>query len=369
MSEESFVPGLAVLRVTAIEIIPQATIVGREIRLRQIARWSDADGAAMEQTGDLIIARFDRTQSTQSIDIDSLKNTLEAAGVNLGAMNFAGAMVCKVTRSGSRLDAEMEQAIAAVQQANATTRPAAAPIGLTAPAPASAADAGGTTSGAGRSLRELITNDMSDCLSVSVESLQIHFRAEDEKLVNLAEPLFQFDVEPQKLRKLGDVTWNVTISTATGKQKVSVPANVRMWQEQLITTRPMAFRQVIGEEDVTERRVLLDRLSDHPSLGKAQVVGQQAARDLSPGTVLTGRMIEAVQMARVGQLVTVLVELNRVQVTWVAEARESGSLGQTIRVRKPATRDEFSVVLTGPQQAKLIGPAGERLVARLAART
>jgi flagella basal body P-ring formation protein FlgA len=319
----------------------------------------------MEQTGDLIIARFDRTQSTQSIDIDSLKNTLEAAGVNLGAMNFAGAMVCKVTRSDSRLDAEMEQAIAAVQQAGATTRPAAAPIGLT----ASAADAGGTASGVGRSLRELITNDMSDCLSVSIESLQIHFRAEDEKLVNLAEPHFQFDVEPQKLRKLGDVTWNVTISTATGKQKVTVPANVRMWQEQLITTRPMAFRQVIGEEDVTERRVLLDRLSDYPSLGKAQVVGQQAARDLSPGTVLMGRMIEAVQMARVGQLVTVLVELNRVQVTWVAEARESGSLGQTIRVRKPATRDEFSVVLTGPQQAKLIGPAGERLGARLAART
>jgi hypothetical protein len=78
---------------------------------------------------------------------------------------------------------------------------------------------------------------------------------------------------------------------------------------------------------------------------------------LNPGTVLTGRMIEAVEVARIGQLITVAVEFGRVQVTWIAEARESGALGQTIRVRKPGTREEFSVLLTGPQQAKLIGSA------------
>ena len=68
-------------------------------------------------------------------------------------------------------------------------------------------------------------------------------------------------------------------------------------------------------------------------------------------------MIEAVQVARVGQLINVMVEQGHVQLKWVAEARESGSYGQTIRVRKPNSRDEFSVLLTGPQQGKLISPS------------
>ena len=58
--------------------------------------------------------------------------------------------------------------------------------------------------------------------------------------------------------------------------------------------------------------------------------------------------------ARVGQLINVLVQQGGVQLKWVAEARESGAYGQTIRVRKPGTRDEFSILLTGAQQGKLI---------------
>ena len=52
-------------------------------------------------------------------------------------------------------------------------------------------------------------------------------------------------------------------------------------------------------------------------------------------------MIEAVQLAKVGQLVNVIVTQGHVQLKWVAEARESGAFGQAIRVRKPGTRDEF----------------------------
>jgi flagella basal body P-ring formation protein FlgA len=87
-----------------------------------------------------------------------------------------------------------------------------------------------------------------------------------------------------------------------------------------------------------------------------QVVGQQSRRSF-PGVAFSGRMIEAVQVARVGQLINVMVEQGHVQLKWVAEARESGSYGQTIRVRKPNSRDEFSVLLTGPQQGKLISPS------------
>ena len=74
-------------------------------------------------------------------------------------------------------------------------------------------------------------------------------------------------------------------------------------------------------------------------------------------------MIEAVQLAKVGQLINVIVQQGGVQLKWVAEARESGAYGQTIRVRKPGTREEFSVLLTASQQGKLISsPSNVALV-------
>jgi hypothetical protein len=65
-----------------------------------------------------------------------------------------------------------------------------------------------------------------------------------------------------------------------------------------------------------------------------------------------------VQLAHVGQLINVSVQQGRVELKWVAEAREIGCYGQTIRVRKPGTREEFNVLLTGPQEAKLVGSVG-----------
>ena len=123
----------------------------------------------------------------------------------------------------------------------------------------------------------------------------------------------------------------------------------------------MLFR---SEEDLLERRVLADRLSSQAPLRKEQAVGQQAGRDISPGMPLANGMVEAVQMVKLGGLVTVTVFNGRIQLKWIAEAREHGALGQSIRVRKPNTREEFSVVVTGPQQAQLVGPAGDRVAGK-----
>ncbi len=88
-------------------------------------------------------------------------------------------------------------------------------------------------------------------------------------------------------------------------------------------------------------------------------MGELAALDLRPGMVLTGRMIEAVPLAKPGQLVTLSVNKGGVQIQTIARAIDAGTLGQTIRVRNDATRETFDVVLTGPQTARLGTPGGE----------
>jgi flagella basal body P-ring formation protein FlgA len=147
--------------------------------------------------------------------------------------------------------------------------------------------------------------------------------------------------------------WNVTITTDSGTKKVSVSALARAWQDQAVVTKPLATRQVIRSEDVLSRRTLVDQISDDPLVTSDQVLGQQASRELKPGTVLTGRMLDPVQLVKVGQYVTVTLEQGTVRIKTVAKALEGGSFGQTIRVKNEATKDVFQVVLTGPQTATM----------------
>src|SRR5688572_11040646 len=94
---ERFVAPAGGFFASTVEIRPDAEVMGDEIRLKQIARWGGADTAALEQTGDLVAARFEKGQETVRLDLEKLRKTLEEAGVNLGALNFTGAIACRVT--------------------------------------------------------------------------------------------------------------------------------------------------------------------------------------------------------------------------------------------------------------------------------
>jgi flagella basal body P-ring formation protein FlgA len=344
-AQERFVPRGTGSSAIPLELRAEASVRGEEVRLRHIARWMENDDDAMAQAADLVVARFGQA-ATLRIDLDNLKDTLEGAGINLAALRFSGAAQCQVRRIDQRLVTAVEQAAAsAAAQAGLLTDRAASST------PVAPAAAGGV---AGRTLGQILTAEVAERFGIPADSMQVRFQARDQKLVELAEPQFRFEVEPRRQRNIGWVTWDVEIVTDAGRQRASITADVRVWQTQLFTAVPLAFRQPIGASDVVERRVLVDRLADEPPLTREQVVGQEAARDLGPGVALTASMIRAVSLARPGDLVSVVVQRGGVRVTWVAEAREAGSYGQTIRVRKPNTREEFSVLLTGPQQGRLV---------------
>ena len=118
-------------------------------------------------------------------------------------------------------------------------------------------------------------------------------------------------------------------------------------------TKPLAYKQLIQNGDVIEKRILSDSLPGDPLVTKGQAVGQQASRELKPGTVLNARMLDPVELVKSGQFVTITVSHGAVSIKTVARAMESGSLGQTIKVKNETTKDIFDVVLTGTQQGSL----------------
>ena len=335
MPAEKFVPGTARFAAGAtLELRSEATVVGAEVRLRQVCRWSDQDAAVFAPVKDLVLFRLDTRRPYRALDVEELKNTLHDAGVNLAVIKISGPLTCMVSRSDVHVDERtaLDQWIAARQGGDAsqdphdtaaTTRPVLQPMTAIVagerqlptgerqlPAgerPLAAADeakaaAGQEEASPVRSLRSLLTQDLAERLSLPADSLQMAFRPQDEKVLNLAEPQFQFQIQPRRVRNLGDVSWDVTILAGgqQGTQKVTIAATARAWQQQVVVMKPLAYKQVIRAEDLVSRRTLVDHLDDEVLLSADQIVGQQTALQLKAGSIVTARMVEAVPLVRNG---------------------------------------------------------------------
>jgi flagella basal body P-ring formation protein FlgA len=368
---ERFVPNVGGVDVGAtLEVKADATVHSGEIQLRQICRWANADAKFFAPLADLTVARFDGKSPFQSIALNDLRQTLHDAGANLGLIRFAGATSCTVSRS----DVAYDETAALQQWADAKEgkAPAATPLEAFNKAAAHAGPATLPLKIAGindhqavpaaaeipaHTLRDRIIADAAVRLKVPEDQLQLNFNPADDHYLNLSEPQFKFNVEARRVYGLGDVAWDVLIVTESANKKVPILATARCWQKQVTLVRPVAYRQVIQDEDVTEKRVLVDRLPDDPLLSLQQCVGQESARELKPGMIMTARMVSPVDMAKIGQFITVTLSTGNIHVKSVGRAMESGTFGQTIKVKNEATNAVYEVVLTAPQEGTISPPA------------
>jgi hypothetical protein len=123
MSPEQFVPSLGKPGSGGtLELRTEASVYGPEVRLKQVCRWSEADGAMFGPIADLILARLSDSSPFRSLSVQDVKNTLRDAGVNLGVIRFCGATACTVSRTDARYDegAALQQWIDAANDSKTT---------------------------------------------------------------------------------------------------------------------------------------------------------------------------------------------------------------------------------------------------------
>lgn len=349
-----------------LEMRAEATLGGEEIKLKQICRWANADNNVLGAAGELTVGHMAGSSPFVSISLDEVRRTLKDAGVNLGAIHFAGAIACTITRTDVKYDeaaalrewvgardgkspAAPPQDIPATGLARATSALPIQPADVaSAKAPADASPV--------KTLRDLIMADAAARLNLPADSLQINFSPADEKFLNLAEPQFKFNLAARRVYGLGEAAWDVSIITDLGSKKVPIVATVRAWQEQTVLVRAVPYHGVLQDADVLKKRILSERLPDDPLLAYDQCVGQQAARELRPGTVLTAPMVSPVDLAKPGQFITVTLVTGSVRIKTVAVAMEAGAYGQSVRAKNEATNAIYEVVLTGPQEGTISPP-------------
>jgi flagella basal body P-ring formation protein FlgA len=365
-STQRFVPDASRTVNAALEMRSEATIYGDEVKLRQIARWSDTDAGAMAGLGDLTIARLDAADDAtfKTITVDAVKQTLRDAGLNQAMLRFTGATACRVSRAdktfdeAEALDTWLTGKPTTKRQSHKELDPlpvAGTPVAVAKAPTIDSILPGGSPANesqpAPRSLKALLVADLATRIGLDSKDLQLAFSPTDERLLTLAEPQFKFDIQARRARALGSVAWDVTIIaiSSAGQHKASISGTARAWQDQVVVEKPIAMKGIIRAEDISSRRVLIEQLPGDTLLKATQIIGQQASRNLPAGTLVTSRAVEAVPLVRAGQLVTVTLGQGGIQVKTVARAAETGTFGQTIKVKNETTKDIYDITITGPQ--------------------
>src|SRR5687768_14822150 len=191
---ESFVPatrsdgGGAKSAAATLEIRGEATVIGGDVKLKQVCRWNAKDNAFFAPFADLVNTRLDANAPYRSLTVPQLKELLHDAGVNLSNINFSGAVTCTVDRSDVAVDEKDalqkwreakenpgKETIPApalpIQQQPALEQPAAADGAAPAPAPETPV----ASEGPFHTLRDILTEELAARLSVDPKSLQVSF--------------------------------------------------------------------------------------------------------------------------------------------------------------------------------------------------
>ena len=195
--QERFVPADPRAAVATLELRGEAVVVGSEVTLRQIARWSKRDDDAFAPLASLVVLRLDAREPYRSISLAELQATLRDAGANLASIHFAGPLSCTVGRSDVRFDEgnALRAWIDARESANPGSRPSDERQAAASKAPDAVVT--GPEASPFKPLRQLLIDDLASRLKLAPESLQVTF-----KRANLAaNPLAQ---ERMPMQPAGD---------------------------------------------------------------------------------------------------------------------------------------------------------------------
>ncbi|MCS6924385.1 MAG: flagellar basal body P-ring formation chaperone FlgA [Candidatus Binatia bacterium] len=125
----------------------------------------------------------------------------------------------------------------------------------------------------------------------------------------------------------------------TGREitKVWVQAEIRIFAQVVVTSRPLAHHEVITADAVRLERREISTLATRAFTKIEEVVDRQAARALAVNEILTPALVQQPRVLRRGSAVTLLYESSALRVETSGQALEGGKIGDRIRVKNSSS--------------------------------
>ncbi|MET1078219.1 MAG: flagellar basal body P-ring formation chaperone FlgA [Pseudomonas sp.] len=199
-------------------------------------------------------------------------------------------------------------------------------------------------------------------LELSVEDYlqRSEIQARHEVQISRLDPRLRLPLCDQELsvtlespaQPIGRVTLRVRCE-GSSPWTVFVPAQVRLYRDVVIVTRPLKRESVLSEQDlsVIERDVGL--LNQGYLTDLNQALGKRTTRALLPDQVLTSAHLQLAEVIRKGDEVVISASSGAILVKMPGEALSSGALGQQIQVRNLGSRRVVKARVVGPGQVEV----------------
>ncbi len=118
---------------------------------------------------------------------------------------------------------------------------------------------------------------------------------------------------------------------------------------------PIGRGTVIAADMLEARWISRDRLDEEVVLDEARLIGREVRRRLLAGRPIRVGDLQEPRLVRRGALVTVVYRRPGLELTAVARALESGSMGEVVRLVNVDSRLAIKARVVGPGRAEAIG--------------
>lgn len=302
---------------------PQVTVSGPAITLADVLEFADGAATLASEVGDQPAFVTPPAGRRASISHEQIAQRLAGLGVNPADILLQGALACDITLAPPSADHQP-----------------------TAHARRSEKSAAGA-----RTLAALLQTLVNEELAELGGRAELQFDRAGREFLELTTPPWEFKVTASGSGPLGLREFRVVIRRDGRTQRtVQVFAHVRLTRPVVVARRPLSIGNFIRHDDVTLETRVFD---DGDGLGLAaveQAVGQQVKRFVPEGEMVSAGAVQAVDLVRRTRPVTILGASENVQVRLTGVALDSGSFGDTVRVRigdSRRDRQQLRGVVTG----------------------
>ena len=139
----------------------------------------------------------------------------------------------------------------------------------------------------------------------------------------------------------------------TGGWKIHLPVSIDIFDDILVSTKPLVRGQLIDGNLVKFEKNNISRLNSGYYTRSDDLQFFEAGRSLKRGSILTPRNLKPRMMVKSGQKVTLILDYKGIRIKSSGRALRSARIGQIVKVRNSQSQRIVEGIVSGEAQVKI----------------
>lgn len=307
-------------KVNHLKIRSQALVRGDTVTLADVLVLSGADQQLQTTIGTRPIVSGLNPPVGTTVSHEQIERRLNELGVNLSRVLISGALNCRVTLTPAKTPDEHAQ-----EATDSLLRPLAQP--------------------GDRTLAQILREHINAELTKLGGTAEIEFERASTAFLDLTTPPWSFSIQSRGRQKLGLREYRVVIRRDGKTQRTAnVSARVRLSKAVLVARKPLNIGTLVQHDAVELETRLFENEREIGFDHAQQVIGQRVNQFVPAGQMVGKNDLKNENLVQRSRPVTVLNRGTNIQVRLTGVALDSGSYGETVRVRLGNSRKDRRVL-------------------------